>query len=102
MSESPDFETIHKRAADIITNEPMLAYAIANAIRKSIVGKKIEDYRYIAISNILRATWNLYCEKLQHKTKNAKWVEDVMNLIADMTVTFVDVLKEDNMLEKKK
>jgi len=102
MPDTPNFEVIHKRAIDIVINEPMLAYAIATAMRKSVVGKKIEDNRYETVSNIFRATWNLYCDKLQFKTKDSKWIEQVMDLGAEMVVTLIDVLKDDNMLEKKK
>lgn len=98
-NEPPDFISIRLRAAAIVKDEPMLAYAVSNALRKNVVGYKI-DSRYQMVMQVLAATWNRLCD-LQTKTKAEKYNQYMIELAADAVVTLYDVLTDSRPEVKK-
>jgi len=94
----PDFTAIHKRAADIVKNEPMLAYAIASNLRKSVVGSK-EDIRYETVSKVLSFSWNRVIDA-QDRKESLKYPGIMIEIASDALVAIYDVLTESNVIKQ--
>lgn len=88
-----DFKAIHKKAAEIVKNDPMLAYAIANHLRKSVIGKKADDVQYDIIVKILSSAWNRMLDIEPYK-QDVKYPSLIIDLVSDTMVTIYEVLTE--------
>lgn len=89
----PNFPSIHKRAAEIVEKDTILAYAVGNELRKRLVGRTQETARAELLSRLAYSAWNRFAdlEKVKH---DPRYTQCVLDLITDTAILAYDILTE--------
>lgn len=90
----PNFKAIHKRAAELVKNDPVFAYAVAKEIRKSVVGKNSENIKLQMLSRIMADGWNTLSDLTQHHQNSPQYSEAVVAIAADHLIVIFDILTD--------
>lgn len=90
----PEFQTIHKRAAEIVAKETILAYAIATELRKRIVGRTKEASKFDLLSILGYTAWNRFAEIKRRGDNDPKYLQNVTDLLAETIIVAHDILTE--------
>lgn len=88
-----DFHSIHKRAAEIVENDTMLAYAIGNELRRRLVGYSKDSARHELFSRMAFGAWNAFAA-LDQDRHNPHYVRDVIALLSDTIIIGFDILTD--------
>lgn len=89
----PDFKAIHKRAAEIVDTNPILAYAISAALRKRLVGRDVETTKHDLLTNLAYSAWNKLTD-IQAQPNDPKYTVRMLNLVTDTLLIGYDILTE--------
>lgn len=92
----PDFKAIHARAAELVKNDPILAYAVTKALRKAVTGNKSEDTKFALLCHVLGDAWNNFVELNQRQSNHSsqEYTETFVQIAADHLIVAYDILTE--------
>lgn len=89
----PDFESAHKRAAEIVEKDTMLAYAVATELRKKLRGYTKATARHELMSRLVYGTWNTLSD-IEIRKNDPRHMHHVLELITDTLIIGFDILTE--------
>lgn len=89
-----DFKAIHKRAAELVDKDTMLAYAVGNELRRRLVGHTKQSNRHEMMSRLVYGAWNGFCDLEEKARNNPKYMQNMLDLVTDTLIIGFDILTE--------
>lgn len=96
MTDKPpiDFKAVHKRAAEMVETDTVLAYAIAKELRKRVVGRDSEQVKFELLSQLAYATWNDLIDIQQRGGDRPESIKTMLEIFSEALIFGYDILTD--------
>lgn len=90
----PDFKAIHKRAAEVVEQDTIFAYAVAKELRKRVVGHDSEQVKHELLSQLAFTTWNQLVDIQQRGGERPEGIKTMLEVFTEALIFGYEILTE--------